>query len=118
MSEMSLAERISIFNDMARKTVPNGKCAHAAQHFFKTAIMGLSDPSLLSGHPQMDTATRRDVQQRVLHGTATVVRSLTGAEFQTAVDYDTLSEQIPEHETGIRHTVRKVALAYGLTQPR
>lgn len=97
------------FCELARASEPSSL---KAQEFFKEHVMGLKQglpaPQKLSGEE------KADIHGAYLQGLTKVLRTLTGAEFQTAAGYDTIIKMIPETEPGVRRALRNVAISCGI----
>lgn len=119
MSEVTKASIAAEFCRMARAATGNSPESHDAQLFFKTRLMGVTNPDLLEPHPKFaDDAERAKFQSKCMEGLENVIRSLTGTEFQTAVGFDTMIKTVPKHETGITLVLYKVGLSAGIAKPR
>ena len=117
MSERTRTAIVSEFCALARASKPNCQSSLDAQNFFKEHVMGL-DSDLLDQRTGKRTADQQSQINTAYHdGIKTVLRSLTGAEFQTAAGHDTIMNMIPQQETGVRRALRKVAISYGILEP-
>ncbi len=116
--ELPKASLAREFCDMARGSKVNGHCAIAAQKFFKQALMGVDDPSVLGAFPIIPKEKLPGLQLAYLDALSRVIQTLTGTEFQSGVTYDQLMAAIPEHEGQVRFNVDKIALHVGLREPR
>lgn len=106
------------FCDMARKATGNSQESRDAQLFFKTRLIGFTDPKFLENIPRLTAEEREKFQAACHDGVASVIRSLTGAEFQMAVGFETMMQLVPKHEKGIELVLWKVALSASIAEAR
>lgn len=117
MSERTKMAIASEFCAIARSSRPNCESSLDAQDFFKQHLMGMSAEQMAQSAGQRSSEERRRIQASYFDGMEKVLKSLTGAEFQTAASYDTIMNMIPKNEHCIRCNLRKIAIEFGIYEP-
>lgn len=105
------------FCELARSSKPNCESSLDAQDFFKRHLMGLSDAQLAQKAGQVSPEEKRRMQAAYFDSIEKVLQSLTSAELQTTVSYETIMNLIPKNEDCIRRNLRKVAIEFGIYEP-
>lgn len=109
--------RIETFVRATANAVPNSEASRAAQSLFKQAYMGLTPQDhghLLRPFPPIKVDERPFLQAAFLKGLQELIVE-TGNTPEPNADTPTLIRSLPEK---MRHTVHKVGLECGMSQPR
>lgn len=91
MSEMTQAERLGVFFELAADATPNSPQTHAAQVYFKSEIMGLSPDQAENSHLH-----DKGLSRTFLHALSRAVDYRTeGTQRQIPQDFESLMDRLP-----------------------
>lgn len=108
--------RIREFERVTQNAVPNSEESRAAQRFFKQNYMGLTEQDhghLLGTFPNVPTPERPFLQNAFVQGLQAL--TLEAGNTPQTPDVRTMIDNLPQQ---MRHTVHKVGLECGMSQPR
>ncbi len=118
MSEMTLAERLGVFFELAAEATPNSDTSRKAQTYFKSEIMGLPDDQAGDSH-----LLDKSLKDAFLHALGRTVGCRTeGTQMQIPETYEGLMSRLPiadrNTHRGLGHVLDKIALQCGAREPQ
>lgn len=117
MSEMTQAERLGAFFELAAAATPNSDQTLAAQRYFKQEIMGIGNSKASDAHLQ-----DKGLEGSFLQALSRVVNFRTGdtQQMQISETYEGMMSRLPAEDQntyrGVGHVLDKLALQCGARQ--